>query len=66
MLGVFSDNYPGSLTIIENVLNAGESMKGEEGAGQLHPHPRDLQEGVGGGSEKSHSSGLHQDSLEVV
>jgi hypothetical protein len=46
----------GFLTILDNVLTAGELGKGEEGTGQLQPHPGDLLEGAGGRGKKFHSA----------
>jgi hypothetical protein len=50
--GDHSDDRRGFLTIWDNVLTVGESIRGEERAGWSHPHPGGLLEEMGGGCEK--------------
>ncbi len=49
---VFTRSCPGSLLLVS---------KGQESAGQPHPHPGYVQEGEGGGCAKYHGGGLRRD-----
>jgi hypothetical protein len=56
MQGVCSDKRHCFITILDDVLTVGESAGGEEQAGQTHPHPVGLLEGVGEGYKKAHEA----------